>query len=113
MRKNYQKISKGANVKFLMKPGKDAYYNGSSYRPISLTSVLGKCMERIIHARLYAYAEHHKILETEQDGFGKYRGTIQSQFILQLNNRNSVIWISCKQDILSLPCIQFHTPLKK
>ena len=61
-----------------MKPGKDSYYNGSSYRPISLTSVLGKCMERIIHARLYAYAEHHKILDTEQDGFRKYRGTTQS-----------------------------------
>ena len=35
-------------------------------------------MERIIHARSYAYAEHHKILDTEQDGFRKYRGTTQS-----------------------------------
>ena len=52
-----------ANVKFLAKPGKDSYYTGSSYRPISLTSVLKKCMERIIHARLYAFAEHHKILD--------------------------------------------------
>ena len=76
--KKLPKIWKRANVKFLMKPGKDSYYNGSSYRPISLTSVLGKCMERIIHARLYAYAEHHKILDTEQDGFRKYRGTTQS-----------------------------------
>ena len=76
--KELPKIWKRANVKFLMKPGKDSYYNGSSYRPISLTSVLGKCMERIIHARLYAYAEHHKILDTEQDGFRKYRGTTQS-----------------------------------
>ena len=55
-------IWKSANVKFLAKPGKDSYYTGSSYRPISLTSVLRKCMERIIHARLYAFAEHHKIL---------------------------------------------------
>ena len=76
--KKLPKIWKRANVKFLMKPGKDSYYNGSSYRPISLTSVLGKCMERIIHARLYAYAEHHKILDIEQDGFRKYRGTTQS-----------------------------------
>ena len=34
------------------------------------------------------------------------------QFILELNNSNSVIWVSCKQDILSLPFIQFHTLLK-
>ena len=60
-------IWKSAIVKFLAKPGKDSYYTGSSYRPISLTSVLGKCMERIIHARLYAFAEHHKILDSEQD----------------------------------------------
>ena len=71
-------IWKSANVKFLAKPGKDSYYTGSSYRPISLTSVLGKCMERIIHARLYAFAEHHKILDSEQDGFRKFRGTTHS-----------------------------------
>lgn len=76
--KKIPKIWKSANVKFLMKPGKDSYYTGSSYRPISLTSILGKCMERIIHARLYAYAEHRKILDAEQDGFRKYRGTHRS-----------------------------------
>lgn len=69
---------KTANVKFLMKPGKDSYYQASSYRPISLTSVLGKCLERVIHARLYAFAEHHELLDKEQDGFRQYRGTTQS-----------------------------------
>ena len=46
---------KTAKVKFLRKPGKANYHNPSSYRPISLTSVLGKCMERIIVTRLYSY----------------------------------------------------------
>ena len=35
-------------------------------------------MERIIHARLYALAEHHNILDAEQDGFRMFRGTTQS-----------------------------------
>ena len=26
-------------------------------------------MERIIHARLYAFADYHNILDVEQDGF--------------------------------------------
>ena len=46
---------KSANVTFLRKQGKSDYYSPSSYRPISLTSVLGKLMEGIILARLEAY----------------------------------------------------------
>ena len=78
MTEKLPEIWKSANVKFLTKPGKDSCYTGSSYRPISLTSVLGKCMERIIHARLYAFAEHHNILDAEQYGFRMFRGTTQS-----------------------------------
>ena len=36
-----------AKVKFLRKKGKPSYHNAGSYRPISLTSILGKCLERI------------------------------------------------------------------
>ena len=80
MRQKKMSISSFSHYKskFLAKPGKDSYYTASSYCPISLTSVLGKCMERIIHARLYAFAEHHKILDSEQDGFRKFRGTTHS-----------------------------------
>ena len=41
-----------ASVKFLRKQGKTDYYSPSSYRPISLTSVLGKLMEPIVLSRL-------------------------------------------------------------
>ena len=51
---------KSANVQFLRKQGKSDYYSPSSYRPISLTSVLGKLMERIILARLEAYIEGNR-----------------------------------------------------
>ena len=66
---------KSANVKFLCKQGKSDYYSPSSYRPISLTSVLGKLMERIILARLEAYIEGNRLLDEEQQGFRRFRCT--------------------------------------
>jgi len=69
---------KMANVKFLQKPGKSTYYKASSYRPISLTSTLGKCLERVVNTRLYSYAEHNQLLDNEQDGFRERRGTTQA-----------------------------------
>ena len=62
-------------TRFLKKPGKPNYHNPSSYRPISLTSVLGKCMERIIVTRLYSYVEHNNHIDAEQEGFRKFHST--------------------------------------
>ena len=64
-----------AKVKFLRKPGKPSYHNAGSYRPISLTSILGKCLERIVFTRLYSFVEHHRILDPEQEGFRRFHGT--------------------------------------
>jgi hypothetical protein len=66
---------KKANVKFLKKPGKPNYNNPSSYRPISLTSIIGKLMERIITSRLVGFVETNDILDEEQEGFRHYRST--------------------------------------
>ena len=66
---------KSANVKFLRKQGKRDYYSPSSYKPISLTSVLGKLMERIILARLEAYIQGNRLLDEEQQGFRRFRCT--------------------------------------
>lgn len=73
---------KEAEVKFLRKQGKKSYHDAGSYRPISLTSCICKCMERIIIHRLYGYVEHHELLDREQEGFRKFRGT--SQALLRL-----------------------------
>ena len=64
-----------ADVKFLRKRGKKSYHDASSYRPISLTSYLCKSLERIITHRLYGFSEHFNILDKEQEGFRKFRGT--------------------------------------
>ena len=64
-----------AKVKFLRKPGKPSYHNAGSYSPISLLSILGKCLERIVFTRLYSFVEHHRILDPEQEGFRRFHGT--------------------------------------
>ena len=51
------------------KTGTPNYNNPSSYRPISLTSIIGKLMERIITSRLEGYVETNDILDEEQEEF--------------------------------------------
>ena len=64
-----------ASAKFLRKQGKTDYYYPSSYSPISLTSVLGKLMERIVLSRLEAYVEQKRLLDEEQQRFRRFRCT--------------------------------------
>ncbi|CAG2242078.1 unnamed protein product [Mytilus edulis] len=58
-----------ANVK-LYKPN---YNLPSSYRPISLTSVVAKLMERIITYRLEGFVEMNNIMDQEREGFRHFR----------------------------------------
>ena len=60
---------------------KGARYNPLNYRPISLTSVICKCLERIISQQLTAYLEECSILSDNQYGFRSGRST-QDQLIL-------------------------------
>ena len=59
------KAWKIATIKPLLKKGKPAG-EISSYRPISLTSCLGKLAERMTNARLYWWLESKKILNVHQ-----------------------------------------------
>lgn len=56
----------------IAKPGKDPTAPGS-YRPISLLSVMGKLLEKIIQARLQQRAKSEKWLGERQAGFRGYR----------------------------------------
>ena len=47
----------------------------SDYRPISLTSCVGKFIERIVRNRLYKFLEEKKLIIKEQSGFRSKRGT--------------------------------------
>ena len=58
----------------ILKKGKDKKQS-SSYRPISLTSCVGKLMERIINARLSWFLEKDNVICKEQAGFRQNRST--------------------------------------
>jgi hypothetical protein len=57
----------------------------SNYRPISLTSVFCKLMERIIADEILTYLRQHKLLGKEQHGFLKKRST-SSNLLESLND---------------------------
>ena len=64
-----------ASVKFLRKHNKTDFYSPSSYRPISLTSVLCKLMKRIVLKRLESNVESNQLLDPQQEGFRRYHNT--------------------------------------
>ena len=67
----------------IKKPDKAAD-NPAAYRPISLTSHLGKVLETIVTRRLNYYLEKNKIINQKQSGFRKARQTMDQ--ILRLVN---------------------------
>ena len=55
----------------ILKKGKDPK-QASSYRPISLTSCVGKTMERIVNERRQWHLETTNLLASEQAGFRQF-----------------------------------------
>ena len=63
-----------ADVRPVIKAGKDTQCL-DSYRPISLTSTIGKVMERLVTNRLRYFAECHSLFTPFQAGFRTGRST--------------------------------------
>jgi hypothetical protein len=70
-------MEKGKCIISKKETGKPNYNNPSSYRLISLTSIIGKLMERITTSRQEGYVETNDILHVDekQEGFRHYRST--------------------------------------
>jgi len=68
-----------ADIRPIAKAGKDPS-TISSYRPISLTSCIGKCMERVVNNRLKYYLETNHKLSDYQAGFRSNR-SVEDQLI--------------------------------
>ena len=67
-------------VKFLKKSGKTEYSNPSSWTPISLTSHLGKVVERVIDRRLRS----SDILDIDEQQFGFQHGGSNLHYLYKL-----------------------------
>ena len=57
----------------------------ANYRPISLTSIVCKILEHIIHTSVISYFERNNILTDCQHGFRKHR-SCETQLILMIND---------------------------
>ena len=68
-------FSQGNSVIFLRKPGKKNYSLTANYRPITISSVVGKLFERVLEIRLRQTAESNKWIPNYQHGFRKGRST--------------------------------------
>ena len=67
-------VWKEANMIPIHKKGKSKD-NVKNYRFISLTSCVGKVMERLINSRLTWYLEENQLLDSNQAGFRQHRST--------------------------------------
>ena len=87
-------LLKKATVVPILKADKDPT-STASYRPISLTSTVGKTMERIIDTRLNWLLQTNNITANEEVGFRIHRSTSEhivklSQFIKDaLDNKHN------------------------
>ena len=62
-----------SNIVFLKKPDKPNYLKPGAYRPITLSSYIGKLFEHIIEKRLLLHCNIENILDDEQEGFRSNR----------------------------------------
>lgn len=74
----------------IKKPGKDAV-DPSNYRPIALTSHIGKVMERMITERLTHYVESRGIISMYQSGFRRGRSTMDPIISLETEIRKAQV----------------------
>ena len=66
-----------AKVVFLKKEGKESYSQAGSYRPISISSYIGKLLEKILAKRIVCYLEAIGVFDSNQEGFTTKRNTIR------------------------------------
>lgn len=86
---SYPKQWRSAIILPFPKPGKPPT-DVNNYRPIALTSCMGKLLERIIHTRLMNHLEGHHMITQIQHGFRRNRSTTDALMGLQTHiNENA------------------------
>ena len=64
-----------AHVTFMKKEGKPSYLKAGAFRPISLSSYVGKVFEKIIDKRIKTFCLDSGLMDDEQEGFLPARST--------------------------------------
>lgn len=88
-----------AEVIFLKKEGKETYDLPGSYRPISITSYIGKFYEKILVNRILKHLNIEDLHDEDQEGFFKKRNTIRYLNRLHLNIQEDIM---CNQTSIGL-----------
>jgi hypothetical protein len=88
---------KTANVCAIHKKG--ATCDSNNYRPISLTVIACKIMERIIANNLLSYLHSHNFISTAQHGFLSHRST-ETQLLEIFND-----WVNAMDNHLLVDCV--------
>ena len=76
---------KTSNVTFIRKEGKSNYMMPGSYRPISVSSYIGKILERVIDNRIREFLGVEENVDEDQEGFIRERSTTRYLFRLLAN----------------------------
>ena len=78
-----------SRVVFIRKPNKERYDECSSYRPLSISSHIGKTLERILATRIKSHLDVNGLLGDEHEGFRSKRNTTRSLYRLHLMLENA------------------------
>lgn len=74
----FPKLWKQSIVKIIPKPNKSDYRNPNAYRPISLISVYGKILEKLLINRINDYLHKNSLLNRRQYGFTSQTSTVDA-----------------------------------
>ena len=66
----------------------------SNFRPISLLPIIGKIFEKVIHGKIEDFLEKEKLINNNQFGFRRKRGTIDA--LLDFAEKIKYSWDRCK-----------------
>ncbi|UYV74540.1 hypothetical protein LAZ67_12000078 [Cordylochernes scorpioides] len=74
----YPEAWRKSAVMIIKKPNKENYKDPKAYRPISLSSNLGKIFESLIHIELLNHINSNNVMHTAQHGFTQEKSTISA-----------------------------------
>ena len=70
-------VWEAAEVIFLRKEGKSSYAQPGAYRPICITSYIGKLLEKILVCRIELFLIRNNLVDPDQEGFSCGKNTIR------------------------------------